>query len=262
MPSTANPLAEEVLIRNGHFIQRVYTEIDLGSQDAYLRSLVQQQPLITPSLFKTGQNATHACRNTNGETILFTRLDALPFRSAFAVNGASPNLLKPTLHLKPEAGELSFKDNTFPWPAVWGDLFFIQTFVSFGVVNNPGNCHFVCFREGEFFHTYYPNIFSTDGRVCMGSEWERNKGGGFSLLQEQYMHSYMSFFSTQLNGDLAVDATFKLFARTCADGNPWRAHADPEWAERNPPSSIITARFFPLIGPFLTTHGYGTLPAA
>ncbi len=246
----------EVLLRNGEFVLRSYAETSLGTQESYLRSLMQAQPTFVPNAFKTGTHHSHLVKVPQGDLTIVTKLDALPFRSAFGLDPNHPTLLRPTLRLKPETGEIALKDNTFPWPAAWGDLFFIETFGQTSSLHLPGLCYLVVFRGGEFYHPAYPNIYSDGGRICMGTEWERSKAGSFTLVQEMYFHSYMSFFSTMMNTDLSTNDTFKFYARTTDEGNPWRA-ANSDWARANRPSVIITARFFPLIGPFLSTLGYG-----
>lgn len=256
MATIPNPPVE-ILIRNGSFIRRTYSEVDLGTQQSYLESLMTAKPAFIPGAFKTGNHPSHVCKVPQGELIVMTMLDALPMRTAFAIDNSDPRFLFPVFRIKPEAGEIAVKDNVFPWPSrIWGDLFFIETFMPNGLIHSPISCYLVVLREGEFYFPHYPNNYPSDGRMCMGHDWDVNKAGGFTILQEQYMHAYMSFFSTQLNDDLVTDNSYAMFSRMASEGNPWRV-TDAEWAETIRPRSIVTARFLPQIGSFLTSQGYG-----
>jgi hypothetical protein len=238
--------SEQVLLRAGRFFLQEITETDLGSQDAYIENLVASKMNLVLNAFNVASNTVHLLSGTK-ETVAFTRMEALPFNSAYYLS-EDTSTLYPTFRRVPSEGELTFKDNTFKWPVGWGSLWFAQIFSnSDPSVFRPGFCYLFAYRNGEFYHTHYPNVYANDGRICMGDAWDRNRMNNQTLLQQLFMHSYMTFLSTQLNTDLCTDDSREVFSRTAKDTT---------WAYGTGDNIILTHRMFPDIARaagFLTT---------
>lgn len=245
MPPVSNILTEplkRVFLEEGEFVLETTSHRRLGSQDEYLESLFANRYTVIPAALQIASESAHMLVGAN-EAIVFMRLKNLPFRTAFTLSDDA-NLLFPTYHIEPETGEVTFKDNIFPWPETWGSLWFTETFVLGGGTPRPGSCYLVSYREGEFYHTNYPNIFNNDGRVCMGRDWDSCPHGNQPTVAQRFMHAYMSFVNTPMNSDLRTNHTASAYARhaTGEHEGKWLAQTDPSI---RPPSSLLTCRILP-----------------
>ena len=234
---------KQIILRDGEFIFQSITEEHLGAQDAYIRSLMPPVSIFAPRLFSLN-SGVHAMF-TPQNTYFITELTTLPFRTSFIPN-IRTKCLNPTFRVQPIDGEVTVKDNDFPWPEAWGKLWFIVN-TTRGEGNYwPAECYLISTRDGECFHTNYPNVYHSSGSICMGREWQGTfPQHGFVTGLDAFSSSMTSFLTSAMNRDLVVANTSITYSRALAKPHKW---LQPEMGR---PNEIISNRVTELLVPYL-----------
>lgn len=205
MPATAH---DEIHIRDGHFYRRSVNEVDLGSQDSLLQSLLPPSPQMLPRLLPFNNGYIHLHIASNSLTLL-TELKSLPFSTWWKLSPDGINLL-PVFVEAPGSIHI-----TEAWiiPPHWGQMLFALNFTRRAFeVPQPANAFLYLYRNRELFRVSYPNIY-TDGRVCMGPEWDNQRGLGKDVMSD-FIEAYNTFYATIMSNHLVSNQTYRTFKRT------------------------------------------------
>lgn len=204
----------ELMLKEGRFMKRVITEVDLGSQDQMLQSLTEVAPMMLPSLTSYGSMHMHLLVGKT-QAAACVELKQLPFSTWW---GFFNGTLRPMFYQ--ERGYVKI-DEPWPVPAEFGKCLFTLLLSRNGSRFVSVNAYLFFYKNGELHRIYYPNIFE-DGRICMGAEWDAQRGSGTTLMDE-FSRAYTSFHTTEMNKDLVKVMTYETFRR---DLTGWIAPAD------------------------------------
>jgi hypothetical protein len=205
MPAITN---DEIHIRDGHFYRRSVNEVDLGSQDALLQSLLPPSPQMLPRLlpFNNGHIHLHVAANC---LTLLTEIKGLPFSTWWRLSPDGVNLL-PVFSEVPDSIHIS---DTWMIPAHWGQMLFALNFTRRAFdPPQPANAFLYVYRSRELFKISYPNIY-TDGRICMGPDWDHRRGLGKDVMSD-FIQAYNTFHATVMSNHLVSNLTYLTFKRT------------------------------------------------
>lgn len=201
------PPTTEIILKEGKFWRRDTTERSLGNQDTLIASLAEDVPTMLKNVFMLGDSPVHIL-SCKGSMVMITAVKKLPFKTWW--------MLQEDLTLRPvwlqSRGAVEINE---PWivPSILSVLFVLkfnrtESINSALVVDTP---YLFAYMDGELRHLYYPNVF-TDGRICMGREWDANRTVNSDAMGN-FIHAQTTFFSTAMNQDLVKTNTLNIFRR-------------------------------------------------
>jgi hypothetical protein len=215
----------EIILRDGNFIRRITSEQILGTQEAILSGLVETQPTMLPNFMPFGDGMLHLLLSKT-HLVVITELKTLPMTAYWRVSDSDATKLVLDWDSTPpnsmQRGSIRIED-VWTVPANAGKcLLCLQ--MSLGTDGYAASrCYLLQYVGKELYVLPYPNVYN-DGRVCMGTGWERTMNSQKGIIPS-FIHAHTSFHATALNRDLTGDYTSAMFKRTLAG---WDFPSDPK----------------------------------
>lgn len=197
----------EIILKDGNFVRRTISESFLGSQETVISQLAEQASIMLPKFMPFGSGHIHLLTNKR-QMVMITELTELPFSTYFQIDSSRLNRLIPVFSNQRGSVKIDQK-----WPVnadAIGRCFFAFLFDLNEGAAFPNKPYLFQYYKKELFSLPYPNIYE-DGRICMGPDWERNKGRHKDVMSE-FIAAHSSFHATVATEHLVSGYTYELFS--------------------------------------------------
>lgn len=198
--STTN--SKDILLKDGRFILRTTTDVDLGSQEKVLREHVQNIPFDIPSAFILPGGIPVGVQCTSNSVVAWAEVQKLNLSTVWTITDGGvryPVFKKPQNMQSPPEHEASHLIS----PIKAGMRLFFLSLMRWDYANKRyiySQAYLVARgqKRKEFFRPPLPNIHS-DGKVCMGNDLNAAN----PCLADLFLHVWNHFLASKWNSDLS-----------------------------------------------------------
>lgn len=206
MPPFLMSHKDEIIYRDGSFWKRSYEEQEVVLSENVIKSSVKPQAYMVRSAFCVGKTPCDIMAMKDDSIVVGVPVTFIPWKQAYMKTRDSYGYRVPCLNSRGFAGTVSDTEvldlKVFDRRIPLADGSHVQPWLFIPMMScTPSNVYCLLKYKGEMFLPPLVNIF-TDGRMCMGPEWDNNRRNGMSDIAGVVTHAVHSWMSSIWNDHL------------------------------------------------------------